>query len=265
MLLFGKNATLLPAAMAEIESVCARVAKGDFSARIVHTEKYGDVAPTLRLLNRILDLSDAYIRESAASLTAASEGKFYRPFLTRGLPGAFASGAETINRAREAMKAKAEEAVRLQHEIEEQKRAAEERARAEREALASQFESEVMTIVSAVQRAAESLGSAATTMVADAQAVSGKSERVNQAALQATQNPQAVAAATEELAASVAEVRDQVVASKAESVAVARQAIEAETAVTALASANRKIDEVVEFIKSVAFQTNLLALNASVE
>lgn len=265
MLLFGRNATLLPAALAEIDSVCARIAKGDFSARIVHTDKYGDVAPTLHSLNRVFDLTDAFIRESAASLDAAAKGKFYRPFLTRGLPGAYARGADIINTAREAMKSKVEEAARLQTAMAEQKEAAESRAKAEREALAGQFESEVMTIVSAVQNAAEGLGSAAAAMVTDAQAVSGKSDRVNQAAAQATQNTQAVAAASEQLAASVAEVSHQVVASKAESEAVARQAAEADTAVTALASANRKIDEVVEFIKGVAFQTNLLALNASVE
>lgn len=265
MLLFGKSASVLPAAMSEIDSVCSRIAKGDFSARIVHTERYGNIAPTLHSLNRVLDLTDAFIRESAASLTAAAEGQFHRPFLTRGLPGAFAQGAETINKARAAMRKKAEEAVSLQREMAEQKQAAEDRARAEREALASQFEAEVMTIVSAVQTAAGGLGSAASAMVADAQAVTGKSDRVNQAAIQATQNTQAVAAAAEQLAGSVAEVSHQVVASKAESETVARQAAEADGAVTALASANRKIDEVAEFIKSVAFQTNLLALNASVE
>lgn len=104
-------------AMREIADVCRRAAEGDLSARIVRTSKYGDLAPALNALNRLLDLTDAFARESSASLTFAAQGKFYRPFLLRGMPGDFRRGAEIINSAREVMKDRAEATARLQAEI----------------------------------------------------------------------------------------------------------------------------------------------------
>src|SRR3546814_15236561 len=51
-------------ALDEIDAVCARVARGDLSGRILHLRQYGTLAPTLARFNRMLDLTDAYIRES---------------------------------------------------------------------------------------------------------------------------------------------------------------------------------------------------------
>ena len=52
----------------------------------------------MRSVNRILDVSDAFVREARASLEHASQAKFYRRVLLRGMPGAYrhsASGIET--------------------------------------------------------------------------------------------------------------------------------------------------------------------------
>src|SRR3546814_10352387 len=65
----------------------------------------------------MVDLTDAYIRDSGASLAFAADGKYYRPFLPTGMVGHFRQGAVTINRAREAMKAGAEESARLEGEV----------------------------------------------------------------------------------------------------------------------------------------------------
>jgi len=104
-------------ALREIEAVCARAAQGDMSGRILHLKKYGELAPTLASVNRMLDLTDAYIRESGASLAHAADGKYYRPFLPTGMVGNFHQGASTINRARETMKVNADETGRLQAEV----------------------------------------------------------------------------------------------------------------------------------------------------
>ncbi|MFC3675659.1 methyl-accepting chemotaxis protein [Ferrovibrio xuzhouensis] len=248
-----------------IDDVCGRAAAGDLSARIVDTESHGAHAETARALNRLLDRTDAFIRESGAALTYAAAGKYFRPFLLRGMTGDFRRGAEITNRARQAMHDRADAATRLERQVAEQRAAMEEAARAERQQLADQFEREVMSIVEAVQESAQTLHGNAATMSHEIEAVHGKADSVAAAAHQSTTNAQAVAAAAEQLSASVSEVSRQVTDARTASRAVTEEVARASDAVQDLATANRKIDEVVEFIKGVAFQTNLLALNASVE
>ena len=97
--------------------ICKRAAQGDMSGRVLHLKQYGDLAPTLVAFNRLLDLTDAYIRESGACLEHASEGKYYRPFLPQGMVGSFRKGADIINRARESMGQRAKDTAALQEEV----------------------------------------------------------------------------------------------------------------------------------------------------
>ncbi|MCW0232780.1 MAG: methyl-accepting chemotaxis protein [Ferrovibrio sp.] len=104
-------------ALQQIEAICARAAQGDLSGRVLHLKQYGDLAPTLVSFNRLLDLVDAYIRESGASLSYASEGKYFRRFLPAGMVGQFRHGADIINGAREMMGKRASDTARLQVEV----------------------------------------------------------------------------------------------------------------------------------------------------
>ncbi len=92
-------------ALAAITRVCEAAARGDLEPRV---EPLGD-APELRdvrrALNDLLDLTDAYVRESSASLDAAAHGRFERRFVVRGMPGSFRAGALVINDATAAMAA----------------------------------------------------------------------------------------------------------------------------------------------------------------
>ena len=243
MFLFGRNARLHVQALKEIGEICERVARGDLSARIVHTDPYGPLAPHLRALNHMLDQTDAYIRESGASLNVAAQGKFTRPFLERGLHGDFERGAGIINRARLAMRDKAEEAAKL----------------------ADEFEAGVTAIMEQVAASGQAVSADAATMADRLGQAGEQSYAVAESAQQATQNTQAVAAAAEEMAATVTEISRQLRESSQASKAMSDESERATMAVQNLVEANRRIDEVVEFIRSVAFQTNLLALNASVE
>lgn len=93
-------------AIGEVLRVCAAAADGDLEARVralPGAEEVADVAALRLAVNGLLDRTDAYVRESAASLQAAAEGRFYRRFLVAGTTGVFRSGAETINRATAAM------------------------------------------------------------------------------------------------------------------------------------------------------------------
>lgn len=94
------------AAFAELRRVCSAAAEGDLEVRVTHvpgTEELADVLEVRRTINKLLDRTDGYVRESSASLQAAAEGRFHRRFLLAGTTGVFRSGAETINRATCAM------------------------------------------------------------------------------------------------------------------------------------------------------------------
>lgn len=85
-----------------IARTCRQVNSGDLETRVPPLP--GTAGDEVRSqLNHLLDLTDAFIRESAASLSAAGSGQFYRRFLETGMPGAFRNAARTINGARRAM------------------------------------------------------------------------------------------------------------------------------------------------------------------
>lgn len=80
-----------------------RVARGDLEARVPPLHGPPELQDVRHELNRFIDVTDAFVREAGASLTAASAGRYHRQFLVRGMPGAFATSAGTINEARAAM------------------------------------------------------------------------------------------------------------------------------------------------------------------
>ena len=104
------------AAFASIAETCNRVASGDLEARVPRPAgNVAEISAVRNALNHLIDVTDAFVREAGASLTAASDGRYHREFLVRGMPGAFRRGAETINTARDSM---ARAATRLADEEE---------------------------------------------------------------------------------------------------------------------------------------------------
>ena len=83
--------------------VCDRAFHGDLEARILDTRDGGDLGKLQKSVNDMLDIVDAYVRESAASMEYVSRGKTFRKVLLRGLPGSFRNGATVINGGVEAM------------------------------------------------------------------------------------------------------------------------------------------------------------------
>jgi methyl-accepting chemotaxis protein len=76
---------------------------------------------------------------------------------------------------------------------------------------------------------------------------------------------QSVAAATEQLAASVGGIMRQVQESSKIASDAVRQAQQTDTRMSALSKASTRIGEAVKIISAIAEQTNLLALNATIE
>lgn len=83
--------------------------------------------------------------------------------------------------------------------------------------------------------------------------------------MEASTNVQTVAAATEELNASIGEIGNQVTMSTKVAEEAVGEAERTSAVVTGLASAADRIGQVVTLIQDIANQTNLLALNATIE
>src|SRR5690606_25255986 len=123
---------LYKAAFTALGEVARRVKAGDMEARIVDWDQYGPLNEVLAGINHVLDFTDSFIRESTASLSAATSGRFYRKFLTTGMAGSFANGARFMNTTSEELQRREEERV------------------AARLAIARTFEANVGEVVSAL-------------------------------------------------------------------------------------------------------------------
>jgi methyl-accepting chemotaxis protein len=131
--------------------------------------------------------------------------------------------------------------------------------------LADNFEKRVSGIVEALSRAAGQMQSTARSMSSTADSTRERSLAVASAANQATANVQTVAAASEELSASITEIGRQVSHASDVSRKAAEEGEKTNTTVAGLADGAQKIGEVVKLINDIAQQTNLLALNATIE
>ena len=133
------------------------------------------------------------------------------------------------------------------------------------EEIAINFENRIKKVVDDVNRMCGQLRQSAETMTENAQNTNDRSNLVAGASENASRNVQSVAGATEELTASVNEIRRQVIHSTEIAGEAVDQATTTNQTMQSLANAARKIGEIVTLISDIANQTNLLALNATIE
>jgi aerotaxis receptor len=133
------------------------------------------------------------------------------------------------------------------------------------EAMAIRIETEAGGSVERVGQRAQAMREEANAMTASADRVNANSERTAVAVDHALKNVQLVAAASEELAASIREVASQVDHASLVARDASGKGADAREAIRSLASAGERISTVVRLIADIASQTNLLALNATIE
>ncbi|MQA32922.1 methyl-accepting chemotaxis protein [Modestobacter roseus] len=151
-----------------LTEVCDAAARGDLESRARPVPGSDDVPELVALqhaVNRALDVSDAFVRESSAALTSAADGRFHRQVLLTGLSGAYRNGAADINSAREAMAA-------TQGRVHE--------ARDSRLKLADDFESVVLAMSEGVATAATELSASAAGLTGAAGAASAEVGRARE-------------------------------------------------------------------------------------
>jgi len=219
---------------------CHAAAQGDLNIRVLGIRGHGDVGQMLRNINRVLDLTEAFCKEAEAAMLHAMDRKYYRKIVTTGLRGEYVRFAETINRCLDTM--------------------------SKRDADALAFaEQNVRTLVAEVSAASTQLKSSAVSMSGNATDTLEEAIASASAAEQASANVAAVAAATEELAASFGEINRQATLATT----IAHQAMEKAQATDAtvqkLGEAAGRIGDVLALIQDIAAKTNLLALNATIE
>lgn len=95
-------------ALAALADVVARAADGDLETRVPHLGDEPELEEVRAGVNRLLDVMDAFVRESHAALSAAADGHYYRRFLTQGMPGTFGDAAQRIDDGRASMQRNAE-------------------------------------------------------------------------------------------------------------------------------------------------------------
>lgn len=152
-------------------------------------------------------------------------------------------------------------------QVEQQKRA-EQRAHDKRQemlALAQGFEAQVGGVVQAVRQAVGDIDTRMGDMVTMAQETESQSDAASLAMRNAIAAVEAVAAATEELSASIAVVNQQVVESSQGATEAVSQADAMADTMDILVRAGEEIGAVVKDINEIAEQTNMLALNAAIE
>ena len=146
---------------------------------------------------------------------------------------------------------------------------AEQRAKQDRDAarreLAAGFERKIGSIVEAVAVAAGEVQGLSNSMNTSNADTTRQTAAAAAASSQASSNVETVASATEELAASISSIAQQVTRSAEIANKAAAEARRTNTVVEGLAAGTQKIGEVVTLIQNIASQTNLLALNATIE
>jgi len=164
----------------------------------------------------------------------------------------------------EAEAAGAAEARANAERIEIEQHSKQERDGARRE-LASAFEQNIGRIVAAVAVAAGEIHELSTSISSNNRATTDQTAAAATASTRASSNVATVAAATEELTASIGEIAQQVTRSAEIAGKAAEEARRTNSVVEGLATGTQKIGEVVTLIQNIASQTNLLALNATIE
>ncbi len=169
-----------------------------------------------------------------------------------------------LARAVQVFKTNAIERARLEAE-QAAERAERERRTAHLEQLIAEFRHSISDVVQAVAVSSAELQANSQSMTAIAEQTSSQSVIVAAAAAQSSGSVESVAAATQEIDASIGQIGQQIGVSVDIAAAAVEEARRTNATVEGLSVAAGRIGEILDLISGIAAQTNLLALNASIE
>ncbi|VAX03597.1 Methyl-accepting chemotaxis protein [hydrothermal vent metagenome] len=220
------------------------ISHGDLDSEILGIDRRDEIGSMARSLQVFKEAAVEKLRHEAEEQKAAEERQ--------------------IKKERKAI-ATREEEEKLRQQEEDRERNLRETRQAEMLALADNFESSVMEIVSSVAAASSEMEKNARDMSSVAEETTHQATSVTAASEQTSSNIQTVASAAEELSASVKEISQQIIQSNEYSSNAVSETEKATVEIQGLVEAAQKIGDVISLINDIAEQTNLLALNATIE
>jgi len=229
--------------MGMICTVLENAARGDLESRVVLLDDKGEIARLAKDANRLLDVSDAFVREARATLAHVRDGQYYRRIVERGMVGTFGNAAGVMNSAVSKIQARFGDFATV----------------------VGEFEQTVATVTTSLGEAVGGLADSAFSMSENARRSEDRSSLIGASVRDTSANVSTVAAAAEELNATANEIAQQATRSLAIVQAATKQVAETRAIMNRLGTAVAGITEIVDFIGTVAAQTNLLALNATIE
>ncbi|WCL54811.1 methyl-accepting chemotaxis protein [Gimibacter soli] len=185
------------------------------------------------------------------------------------LAKAEADGARQAQAAADAARAEAEEyareAARLKDEATATLEEGQKRRRAERLKVAEELEASVHGLVEEIRTLAASLGSRSGELANEASTADTSVQQSSEAARMAAANVGTVAASTDEVAAGISEISQQITASAGVSNSASECAERGRASIQTLVDYANQVADVLQMISDISEQTNLLALNATIE
>ncbi|MFO0587283.1 MAG: methyl-accepting chemotaxis protein [Polyangiaceae bacterium] len=231
--------------------VCRRAAAGDMEARVLGLQDAPpEAAAFARELNHLLDQTDAFVRESTASLDQVAKDRFHRRVLERGLHGSFRRGAQIINGATMRMGDRAKELAALKDE---------------RIRLAGEFERSIANVAQILAGAATELVASATELSRNAARASDTAHEGRRAADEASRAVAHVREEAHALRVSTDEIRLQMDTSQQITAQAVSGVGDADRMMAAMTTAAGSIGGIVRVVREISEQTKLLALNAAIE
>ena len=232
--------------VSKVSSVLQEWRTGSMEPRITGIKSVGVIAEMSWLVNDVGDQMETLLREIVNGLEQMSAGNLERRVDSRGMSSGMKQVASVVNGTLDSMADFKRKAANDQ-----------ERSR--------QFENVLSDITRNLQALAVQTDDTADALAAMATQSSAQAANAVGGAQIASDNVSTVAAATEELTASITEVSRQVEeAAKVTEEAVKQAEVTTETVIR-LGEESQEIGSVVKVISDIAEQTNLLALNASIE
>lgn len=227
----------------KVSDIVTLSSNGNLNARILHRSGGGPVRELMENVNRLLDQTEMFTRESSLAMQKAAEGQYHFPIMPTGYRGSFVTRAKFFNGGLEAMDKQAQSFAKD----------------------AGDMGDKLKGVVRLMSSSATELEAAAGTLSQTVGTTSEEATNVSTGADTASANVSGVAAATEEFSASLNRVSAQIEHSARIAHEAVERAEESDGKIQALNASAEKIGEVVSLISDIAEQTNLLALNATIE
>lgn len=224
--------------------VCHDCSQGKMERRIILPSATAELQSLMNDINRFIDVSDAYIRESRANAEHAAKGLFYRKIMSTGLNGTWKSSAEQLNHSVDEVRNNISKSLQ--------------NAGKRLEASVLQSIQNLSASTHEMSKTSESLNGIATDSTEQATLLSS-------ATTQTTSSVNSIAAAVEEMSATVGEISKQLQHTNQITKDAVGTAQNVAQLFEALLTSSEKIGAIAGLIDDIAAQINLLALNATIE